>query len=339
MALLSFSVLSGVSCSLFRDVSVTGYVFSYGVDDYGILFQDGIGNSFVLNNLTYTDDDAYAVYNMFSSRGYNAYLRINDGGVYNGGGIYPDTVSLSAAKSQLETDIAWAAANAGSEDTVVFFFAGHGGPVNSAPGEEVKDPIWSSDGTRARNDWFFLYSPSNVDYADLEDNFLSDDTLGELLESIPKGKIVVIFDSCNSGGFIGDSIYYDPWNDPVYDSSGGAVINEPEINAYNPPSIGDLISSWANGLSGYDVKADVALVLAAAGEQEESLESSGTEHGIFTYFLLQTPGRGDLNGDGYVSLFEMYEYTSQSLTDYIGYGINSYHPRITGSAVDFIIFD
>ena len=126
--------------------------------------------------------------------------------------------------------------------------------------------------------------------------------------------------------------YIDIWSDPYYVFDG---------DSYNIPELDDLITAWNHSLDGYDVKAETALVLSAAGEYEESFENPGISHGVFTYYLLETRDKGDIDGDGFVTLFEMYEYISYKIrrnwNEVSGESL-WFHPRITGSAVDFILF-
>ena len=316
-------VAAGLSSCALIDFVPQGYVFSYGVSDYP-------GTA---NDLNFTDDDARSIYTMFNVAGYESHLRVN-----GGGGTYGGTEEAPATLMQLEADIAYAAERATTKDTIVFYFSSHGTQIQNtsdSEDDEPTDPEGSLFSGQAADEYVLLYYPTWELDTDPESVYLSDNTLQLLLSSIPHGKIVVIIDACYSGGFIGDSNYLDIWDDPYYQGDG---------DSYTVPDIDDLISSWSHSLAGYDVKAETALVLAAAGEYEESQEFYDSDQypdqGIFTYYLLETPEKGDIDGDGYVSLFEMYEYVSYKLRKNWNdpNPVKSFHPRITGSAVDFFLF-
>ncbi|MBN2510708.1 MAG: caspase family protein, partial [Spirochaetales bacterium] len=217
----------------------SGYVFSYGVAAY----------PFPIKSLTYTDDDARAVYTMFNDAGYEAHLRIDDGGEY-----YSGYTALPATLEQLEADIAYVAGQIEKRDTVVFYFSGHGNSISPADDYINDEP---------NDDWFLLYYPSYMVDTDPKAAYLSDDTLGRLLSDIPRGKVVVLIDACYSGGFIASSPYPGMWSDPYY------RFNE---EPFTPPSLGELIAAWNGGLGKYDVSADTALMITAAGEYERSFE-------------------------------------------------------------------
>ena len=56
------------------------------------------------------------------------------------------------------------------------------------------------------------------------------------------------------------------------------------------------------------------MVLAAARAGQYSQESDELKHGVFTYCLVDAlQGKGDFNGDGYVSIHEAYQYLSREV--------------------------
>src|SRR3970040_1164251 len=56
-------------------------------------------------------------------------------------------------------------------------------------------------------------------------------------------------------------------------------------------------------------------ILTASRPAEVSIELAELGHGLFTYYLIQgLKGAGDLNGDGIVTLQELYEYIEQEVT-------------------------
>ncbi|PYN24920.1 MAG: hypothetical protein DMD76_13670, partial [Candidatus Rokuibacteriota bacterium] len=56
------------------------------------------------------------------------------------------------------------------------------------------------------------------------------------------------------------------------------------------------------------------VIITASGPNEVALESSELGHGVFTYFLLQgLAGQADRNGDGVVTVSELYEYVEEQV--------------------------
>ncbi len=274
------------------------YALIYGVSDY-------IGS---VNDLNYTDEDALAMDALLSSKGYITYLRANDPNNTN------DT-PLEPSRSQFLDDLDTMKNTLGREDMLLIYFSGHGGQVYTG-GEEP--PYRDAD-----TEFIALYDAGNI-----ESGFVYDDELAGFLNELPNRMKVLIIDACNSGGLIGGS---SQWDMIPQDFDGSSY---------------DFFTNLQGALSLYlsfseEQKADIAaagtIVLAAAGESETSWESGSIEHGVFTYYLLDAAQKGDANQDGYVSLLEAYEYTVNGLLTYAGTDYD-FFPRISGSAVDFLLF-
>lgn len=55
-------------------------------------------------------------------------------------------------------------------------------------------------------------------------------------------------------------------------------------------------------------------MITASGPNEVALESPELGHGIFTYYLLEgLAGKADRNGDGLVTVSELYEYVEDQV--------------------------
>ncbi len=76
----------------------------------------------------------------------------------------------------------------GPDDTLVIFYSGHGGQHDRADGPNSTDP----DG---KDESIVLY-----------DDYLMDDQLDAMLDNINAGRVLLVFDSCFSGGFGKDVI-------------------------------------------------------------------------------------------------------------------------------------
>ena len=122
---------------------------------------DGTGS-----DLQYTDDDAYDMYNALITHGWQA-----------------DHIALliDADRTTIVNGISWLASNAGSSDTALFFFSGHG-----TYGSDIA-PYDEADGLDE------YICPTDF-------NHIRDDELDMMLDAVNSDGIAVIIDSCFSGG-------------------------------------------------------------------------------------------------------------------------------------------
>ncbi len=293
-ALLSGLLLAGLSACVL-DVPYNKFAIVYGVADYA-------GK---LSTLQYPDDDADAMWQLFhDSQGFaEVIIRKNS----------------EATKSQLLSDIAAIAANPDmdQDDLFVFYFSGHGGPYGPGPEAVGGDPV---------NEWICLYGSTYP--PDLSTTF-SDDALAAALRLLPCRKKVIILDSCNSGGFIGNGLEVDGEPASLVEGNQGVVDRAARA-----------IRLYANfdGNSA-DVPPWEALVLSAAGERELSWESSAYGNGVFTYYLLQAEREGDLNHDGWVTVTEAFAYTQEMIYRYWNNGGGAFSPHVSGGPVDYVLFE
>ena len=271
-----------------------GIALVYGMSGYdGDLYLD------------YTDDDALAMAALLEEQGYTVL----------------SSKIVDATKADIVGDIETAASALTPDDTFIFYYSGHGGQVYSGGADEPH-------GADAPDEYIFPIGSLSIPFS--PELAISDDDLCELIAGLPVSRKVVILDSCNSGGFIGD---------------------QPEIDR-NPPSLTDGSSGggFFDALSAYvyyskrdpsDVPFSEAVVISAAGERESSYESTlfGPGHGVFTYFFLQTPYSADADGDGYVTLSEAYAYAAGKVASEWNRSTNmDFLPRISGGSVDFVLF-
>jgi hypothetical protein len=228
-----------------------------------------------------------------------------------------DKTESAATKAELTSDFQQAAAQVGPEDLFLFFFAGHGG---SGYLDGVEPPAADS------NDEFVVLYDGAADF------LLYDDELADMLADIPCLKKVVILGTCNSGGFIGNALEVDGIP-PAYDGDADGWL----------ASLGPAISIYANfDGQGFDIPPDLAMVIAAAGEQEVSWEGGLGENGVLAHFLLQTPQYGDRNRDGYVTVTEAYDYIRRGIEAYWNPLIDDaewvHSPHVSGGPLDFLLF-
>jgi hypothetical protein len=294
-----------VSCSF--EIDYNQYAVVYGIADYN---PDGGSGS---EDLKYTVNDATAMGALLSKQGYDVTLRTDPLGI----------PGATATYSQLLADLNTVKSQAGKDDLFVFFFSGHG--CNPAPTGGSEPPEGDA------------YDEGIVLNTEVATKNLYDDELGQLIKAIPCKKKIVILDSCNSGGFIGNDLETDS-TPPEY---------EGQQNGF-----GDVLSRAIHLYTNYkdrtyDIDPSDALVISASGEREFSYEFPDSpdfpDYGIFTYYLLKTADRGDHNGDGYVTALEAFYYAKEQIEE--NWNIlfdgadGQFSPHVSGGPVDFVLFE
>ncbi len=337
------------SCSMFDYSGMGGnrYALVYGVTRYTM---DSAGP-----NLSYPDQDASAISAVLqptftvSSRWVDAagYVWVNgkqpagnpkigtpvtassDGSSYTGQG----TGDVDApSKANILADIRALSGVIGPNDVLVIYFSGHGTQDASVtPPHEYFDPYASVLDNGLHTGTFYDYPAPSV----------RDDELGAAFAAINTPRKVLILDTCNSGGFIGNKLEVDA-TAQLY--RGGSPV-------VTPGTLIQAISNYASfqasstGLSPYG-----AQVLSAAGRDESCYEWSvlpdGTPlaHGVMTYFLLQglQGSQADLNHDGHVTVLEAFAFAKAGIekdwNPYYLAGNEAFEPHISGGPVDFVLF-
>ena len=272
---------------------------------YGISDYDGI-----LNDLSYSDADAVDLAALLQAQGYEVTLRTDS----------------AATKANFLNDLASIKAAAGPEDLFLFYYAGHGGQDVQGLGDRGLENI-GSDGA---DEWIFLHGSVSDSGIDLDLTF-SDDQLAPEIAQLPSVKRVILIDACNSGGFIGSTLETDGIPQKYSGDSDSFLSGlVPAIR---------LFGNFSGGSA--DISPADALVISASGELEFSYESSAFNHGVFTYFLLETAEWGDRNRDGFVSLLEVYEYIRRSIErewNNVFPGEYNFLPHVSGGPVDYVLF-
>ena len=157
------------------------------------------------------------------------------------------------------------------EDSVVLFFSGHGS-VGAA-----------GDG-RAH----FFIVPHDARLDDLAKTALMDDVLEELLGQLAARQVVVLLDTCYSGG-------------------GGAVIRARGVSA--PGGLTAPARSLVEATAG-------RVVISAARPDQLAFEDDQRRGGLFTSYVLEgLAGAADLNGDGAVTALELFQFVSPRVRD------------------------
>ena len=280
-----------------------GYAIVYGISLYDPEFEEG---EFLTLNLTYSNDDAIAVADMLEEAGYEVILRID----------------TQATLANLVSDIGDVSTRVGKEENFIFYFSGHGARLNiTADDSAGTEP----DGRDILDEWIFLYG--SIDDARLSDldAALSDDQIVTLLDDVPTERKIIILDACNSGGFIGSEIEVDLTPQDSDGEGGEKFLDAVRKYLAIPES------------EPVDIPSSEALVITAAGEQEDTYETGAYGHGVFTYHLLNSRREADGNNDGYITVGECVDYASAMIDAW--WTAPSFVPRISGGPVDFVLFE
>lgn len=321
------------SCSLtlwdYSNTNSKKYALVYGVTRYTMSQPGG-----TYPNLHYPDADAQEVASMLRAEGYFVVLRYVDGpgdewlitptSSTNLGNIgNPVDVTNSPSKQNISQDIAtYFQGVVGSNDIFLFYFSGHGmqdtsvsPPVEYFVPEGAVTSTYQGDPT---------LSVSNVE-------------MGSMLSSISTKRKVVILDTCNSGGFIANSLEADSIPQSSLGSSGGISIQtltQAISNYANFPSSSDGLSPYGD-----------AMVLSASGRDESCYEDgSPYNHGVMTYYLLKARQSGDLNNDGHVTVGEAFSLVKAGIDSDWNANASvqaqglSFEPRISGGPIDFVLW-
>jgi len=156
----------------------------------------------------------------------------------------------------------------GRDDMVLIYYAGYGAP--------------DVDATRKETDGLAKYLiPRNVQPESLRKTAFAMDEIPGMLARVPAERVVLLLDASYSG------------------APGGRTFAP--SNAQSRSLSDQFLERIA--------KPRGRLVITASGPNEVALEPADLGHGIFTYYLLEgLSGKADRNGDGVVTVSELYPY-------------------------------
>jgi uncharacterized caspase-like protein len=129
-----------------------------------------------------------------------------------------------------------------------------------------------------------------------------------IFQHIASERVIFIANTCNSG------------------ASGGRTILSPST----PATLSEhFLDRLAQGKG--------TIVLTASSANEVSQESDWFRHGVFTYYLLEgLKGRADDDGDGLVTVGEVFRYVSRKVPEATGH---DQHPVKKGEVVGELVID
>jgi hypothetical protein len=266
------------------------------------------------------------------------------------GGNFQTVISRTdeaATRTQLITDIQSAAASLDANSEFLLYYSGHG-----------TEGTYAGRGSHSFIVPYGAYSGSGVTAA----NLVSEDDLRGWLSALPTKKIVVILDSCNSGGFLasgnGNTVPQDTaaYYQALWQAflSGKAPSSWTELSSWYSDAVSgntSFVSAWTSALAaGSGFASNQAQVLTAAGALESSYDDNASGHGAFTNYLLKSQTSGDADGNSYVTVSEAYRYTFDQLQDRwngiwgavaeasFATGSALFLPHLSSGPVDFVLF-
>lgn len=252
---------------------------------YGVVIGIGKYNDPGIPPLKYAADDAIEIYNILTDPNFGNFP------IENVKLLLDEQATLTGIKSAMGTFLA---RNAGKDDMVCIYFAGHGSP-------EI-DPTGKADD---RLDKFIV--PYDAKKDDLFSYGLSMDEIRNIYERIQSNRIVFFIDSCYSG------------------EAGGRTFSRPDVAARNIT----ISEKFLEELSG-----EGRIIITASKPDELSLETSEFKHGIFTYYLSEgLKGKADMNKDGIVTIDELYSYVYDQVTKKARLLGANQHPLMKGTVI------
>lgn len=308
-------LILAASCSLWSPVTAQRYALVIGIADY-LNYSPPPGG----HDLQYTDDDARYLAKTLKADGWT---------------VRDPLIDAEATKTGIQNAISSFFGSIPRGATALVYYSGHGTLTNDGfSGDAVLVPYEFNPLT---------WSPY---ITELELSSWIADSAGTRTANI-----IVILDSCNSGGFV---------------SVQGAIDSIPDD--YDPPlkqttpSLLEMAFTRFSDMLAAGAQADGALkpiVLSAAGYGDVSFEldefrdpktdPTSDGHGIFTYFLVESMRKGDRNGDGFVTCSEAYSYASRQIdlnwnrsgdaaVNSDAYNDGYYRPHMTGGLRDLVLF-
>jgi len=295
------------SCSLgSASITATRKALLIGIADYP-------GAS---NDLTYPAVDAESMQTLLHSQGWET----------------ETLTDTQATKAGIQTAIHDFLGSVPANGTALIYYSGHGTVSDSdAADYQYYNGTLSTYSGDIGDAWLVPYDfdtsawTGGISASDLSTWFDAD-----LLTK----NVIVIADSCFSGGLVPSSDSVDTIGQEYAVDSSGSVYSSP-LAALG--SFGDLLAAnaAAKGILS-------PVVISAAGSRESSYDgTSSMGHGVFTYYLLESATKGDANGDGYVTCTEAYSYAAKAVNWAWNNSIGSsmeFYPHISGGLRDLALF-
>lgn len=265
-------------------------------------------------NLSLTDDDAEDMTNMLMAQGWEVFKSIAN----------TNNPILNSATSK--TAIGNAIANLdNSSGLVLFYYSGHG----YIYGNET---------------YICPYGSIVTGNQLLLEQMITKNELYDMFAKVGVKNVIIILDSCNSGGFVYEGATVDAVS-PLfgkYDETGEYYNTQGDVSySWFIDSLGDTVKSYIS----YENSSSY-VVISAAGAKEDSWE--GGNNGIFTAAILasQKSSNADRDGNGYVDTTELYIFCAEtinsgwnSLGTYPSGNWDVFFPHLSGTPREYALWE
>lgn len=201
----------------------------------------------------------------------------------------------------------WLSDKTTAEDTVLFYFSGHGAQIPDDDGDEedgLDEALWVWDSSKT-----------------LGLSLIRDDDLNRWLSALPAENKLVLLDCCHSGTASKTMLY--GGNTPKYVAIDASQIvppsqeeqrvNESELDAVARSTYPERDESIAPAT----INAATIMELAACRPEQLALESQVLRHGVLTYYVVEgLASAADSDIDGNITLGELHRYTTQQIKEH-----------------------
>lgn len=198
-------------------------------------------------------------------------------------------IDSDATKASIDAGFNWLAARDNKNTLVMISFSGHGGQVpDTAPYDETADGY---------DEFIGPYDTTLTG-----DNIILDDELDVWLSRLESENIVVVIDSCYSGGMIDTA--------GVATGRGiGFVLGTQDVIAQ---------VAEADGLAA-DISREGRVILTASRTDQVSFEFGALENGVFSYYFIEglSSTIADGDGNGWISAEEAFSYLECRVDNYV----------------------
>lgn len=289
LSILTIEVASSSDAVIPTDV----WVLVIGISDYE-----------TVSDLRYGREDAIAVARWALSAGVPAdHLRLlldRQEDAVEVAGLPADVADLLHVREAL----GWLRRETGEGDLVIVSFSGHGAQAEDDDGDE-------EDG------WDELFVLRDTIAGAEAETALRDDELAAFVARIPSQRIVLLLDTCFSGGA---------------EAGGRTVSGQRESDS-------DGLFATDTGRWD-DLASSSTIILAAAAEGQIARESDALQHGVFTHFLLEgVAGEADADGDDRVTVAEAAAYVAPRVDAFVFSWLGVHQqPELTGRGDPAVVF-
>ena len=206
----------------------------------------------------------------------------------------------------------------GGNDNILVAFSGHGVSLAPENAPEKKDDYFCCSNAR------IVYDRNSNEFQN--QGLLSLKEMNGILENSKCKSKIIITDACRN--IVAEESLRKSAGDSVTDA-----VNFPLRNMIR--GLGDSTTEQQKDVQGF-------FRIASCGKDEISFEPTDLKHGVFSYSLINgLKGAADKNGDGIITLMELFDYTRTQTSDYVRTNIIYKDQRPTLSVLegtgDFVI--